>query len=133
MNMSKQLSGSNKRRQRHQTLLNIGSVLLVIGVLLYGVPAIGYQAGWIISLGGLVAALGCILSASDNKDLPTRYKRLERMLLLAMLIYLIAGGFMIQRSTSWLMIFIVATLFYLYSIFAIDRIDKKERKEHAGQ
>ncbi len=51
------------------------------------------------------------------------------MTFIGLLIYLVAGGFMIQGSNIWLPLFAeLSTVFYIYALFAKDRALKKEEK-----
>lgn len=107
------------------TLFTTGSLLIVSGAVLW--LKIKDVSGWLVACGGFILAISLLISSSINKEenLSFRAKRLERMQLFSSLLYLVAGGFMIQRSGSWLPIFAVGTIFFVYSAFAKDKKSSK--------
>lgn len=111
-----------------QALLTIGPILVVIGAIAYSISALTAYSGWMVSFGGLLGAIGTLLSSFVGKEASARVRRLDRMGFLAMLMFIVSGGFMIQGSSSWLAIFAVGTVFYVYAVFAKDRALKREEK-----
>lgn len=105
----------------------VGSVLILIGAISYSITSLAGYSGWIIAVGGIIGALGYILDSDATKKHSKRVRRLDRMTFLSMLLYVVAGGFMIDSySTKWLVIFTIATVFFIYSVFVKDRALKKE-------
>lgn len=109
-----------------QVLLTIGPILVVIGAIIYSFPLLTAYAGWVIALGGVLGALGTLLLSIRGREGSARVRRLDRMIFLGLLMFIVSGGFMIQGSSSWLVILAVGTVFYIYSVFAKDRALKKE-------
>ena len=95
-----------------QALLTIGPILVVIGAIAYSISALTAYSGWMVSFGGLLGAIGTLLSSFVGKEASARVRRLDRMGFLAMLMFIVSGGFMIQGSSSWLAIFAVGTVFF---------------------
>lgn len=109
--------------------------LFLVGEIAVAVGACSWMAtkgagGWALAAGGFVMAVSYIwASVGGRAELSLRLRRLERMGLLASLIYLVSGGFMLQRSGTWLPLFIVATVLLLYALFVSDHVRKKEAEE----
>lgn len=103
------------------------SYSFTLGAMFVAVGAIGWMlfkgiSGWFMALGGLLMSLSILLHSLNNREESNfRVRRLERMQLISSLLYLVAGGFMIQRSGTWLPIFIAGTVFFVYSTFALAR------------
>lgn len=96
----------------------LGAILVVIGAI--GWLEFRHTSGWFLALGGGLMALSIlILSVSNKSEGDIRARRLERMQLISSLLYLVSGGFMIQGSGTWLPIFMVGTVFFFYSTFAL--------------
>lgn len=111
-----------------QALLTIGPILVVMGAVVYSFPRLTQYSGWLVAIGGLLGAVGTLIASTSSKEQGARLRRLDRMIFLGLLMFIISGGFMIQGSSSWLAIFAVGTVFYIYSVFAKDRAIKKEEK-----
>lgn len=108
-------------------LQTIGPIIIVAGVIAYELSHGHQVSGWLVSIGGLLGATGILLQANKEGDKSDkRIRKLDRMGFLGLLIYLIAGGFMAQGSGSWIAIFGVATVFYIYSVFVKDRVLRKK-------
>lgn len=100
-------------------VLFTGSVLVIIG-------AVGFLyhpcvAAWVMLGGSLLMAFAYIIRATKYKPESARERRLERMGMLAGLHYFLAATFMMRQSTTWMLLFAVATVFFVYSNFAIFR------------
>ena len=124
--MSKHTKYDNRWVRNLQT---IGPILVLIGAILFEPDGTKAYSGWLVAIGGGVAAIATLLQisskgGSDDK----RVRRLDRMSFFGFLIYMVSGGFMIQGSDIWLPLFAVATVFYIYALFAKDRALKKEEK-----
>ncbi|MDD7437831.1 MAG: hypothetical protein PUK66_03215 [Bacteroidales bacterium] len=119
---------SRRSTALQQALLTIGPILVVIGTVSYGISVLTLWAGWMVSIGGGIGAFGVLLSAFVDKTKSARVRRLDRMIFLGLLMFIVSGGFMIQGSSSWLAIFAVGTVFYVYAVFAKDRALKREEK-----
>lgn len=112
-------------------LITISMVVIAVSAVLYSVESMGRYAGYGISGGALLMAIGLLFQARDEMKKSMRLRRLSRMLLLSSLIYMVSGGFMIEGSDAWLALFAVATVFLVYSVFATSSVEKKERREQA--
>lgn len=124
---------ANNTRESSRTLgilMPVGSLVLAVGAILFSLTCITYHAGWLIIVGGILSSLGCFVGAKESKKKSTRLRRLDRMVFIAMLIYIVSGGFMLEKSRSWLVLFTVATVLYLYAIFTIDRINRKRKQSN---
>lgn len=109
-----------------ELLQTAGPLLVVVGAVVYEIVGEQGACGWILSIGGLLGALGILLKRGDDNS-NKRLRRLDRMAFLGHLMYLVSGGFMIQGSRAWLALFAVATVFYIYSVFVKDRVLKKSK------
>lgn len=107
------------------------TILFVIGAILVAVGAIIWLelkgiAGWLVASGGLLMSISFLINALQQQEKESfRARRLERMQLLSSLLYFVSGGFMIQKSGTWLPIFIIATVFFVYSSFVKDSTASK--------
>lgn len=112
-----------------RNLQTIGPILVVIGAILFEPDCTKPYSGWLVAIGGGVAAIATLLQISNKGGSDEkRVRRLDRMSFFGLLIYMVSGGFMIQGSTIWLPLFAVATVFYIYALFAKDRALRKENK-----
>lgn len=112
-----------------RNLQTISLTWVLMGAILFEPNGTKPYSGWLVAIGGGVAAIATLLQisskgSSDDK----RVRRLDRMMFLGLLIYMVSGGFMIQGSSIWLPLFAVATVFYIYALFAKDRALRKENK-----
>lgn len=99
--------------------LVVGSSLVVIGAILFLIYPV--VAAWLVMIGAFVIGLSYILKSYLYKSESARVRRLERMGMLGGLHYLIAGGYMLQGSTMWILLFAVGTVFFVYSVFAMPK------------
>lgn len=100
-------------------LFAIGAILVAIGAVIW--LELKGIAGWLLASGGFLMALSFLINAFQQQEKESfRARRLERMQLLSSLIYIVSGGFMIQQSGTWLPLFIIATVFFVYSAFVKD-------------
>lgn len=124
--MSKHTKYDNRWVRNLQT---IGPILVLIGAILFEPDCTKPYSGWLVAIGGGMAAIATLLQISSKVGSEEkRIRRLDRMTFIGLLIYLVSGGFMIQGSNIWLPLFAVATVFYIYALFAKDRALKKEEK-----
>ena len=120
---------SNSGLKLAESLQAIGPALVLIGAILFEVSTTKPYSGWLVAIGGGMAALGALLQISRKVATDTkRVRRLDRMTFIGLLMYMVSGGFMIQGSHIWLPLFAVATAFYIYALFAKDRVLKKENE-----
>lgn len=124
--MSKHTKYDNRWVRNLQT---IGPILVLIGAILFEPDCTKPYSGWLVAIGGGMAAITTLLQiSSKGGSEEKRIRRLDRMTFIGLLIYLVSGGFMIQGSNIWLPLFAVATVFYIYALFAKDRALRKENK-----
>ena len=124
--MSKHTKYDNRWVRNLQT---IGPILVLIGAILFEPDCTKPYSGWLVAIGGGMVAIATLLQiSSKGGSNDKRVRRLDRMSFIGLLIYLVSGGFMIQGSNIWLPLFAVATVFYIYALFAKDRALKKEEK-----
>ncbi|MDD7557705.1 MAG: hypothetical protein PUJ69_03430 [Porphyromonas somerae] len=124
--MSKHTKYGNRWVRNLQT---IGPILVLIGAILFEPDCTKPYSGWLVAIGGGMAAIVTLLQiSSKGGSEEKRIRRLDRMSFIGLLIYLVSGGFMIQGSNIWLPLFAVATVFYIYALFAKDRALRKENK-----
>lgn len=120
---------SNRGFKLAESLQAIGPALVLIGAILFEVSTTKPYSGWLVAIGGGMAALGALLQISRKVATDTkRVRRLDRMTFIGLLMYMVSGGFMIQGSHIWLPLFAVATVFYIYALFAKDRVLKKQNE-----
>ncbi|MDO5036313.1 MAG: hypothetical protein Q4D93_05060 [Porphyromonas sp.] len=67
--------------------------------------------------GALVIGVAYILKAILYKATAVRERRLEKMGMLGGLHYFLSGSFMLKESGLWVILFAVATVFFVYAIF----------------
>lgn len=107
----------------------VSSCMFAIGLLLVGLMSIlhlwwPYFAGWGISCGGFLLVISYFCKKrrqEDTKDI-VRLRRLDRMGFLGGLCYLVSGQFALRELPLWIMLFVVGTIFMVYSIFVTDKI-----------
>ncbi|MDO5016810.1 MAG: hypothetical protein Q4E10_00400 [Porphyromonas sp.] len=111
-------------------LREYGPSIVIAGAILYGFDLTRTVAGWVMAGGALVSVIGLMItSVSDKKAASQRVRRLDRMTLLGLLLFLVSGGVMIQGSNNWVVLFAIATVFYLYgSLMKIRELRKEERR-----
>lgn len=124
--MSKHTKYDNRWVKYLQT---IGPTWVLMGAILFEPDGTKAYSGWLVAIGGGVAAIATLLQiSSKGGSNDKRVRRLDRMSFFGFLIYMVSGGFMIQGSSIWLPLFAVATVFYIYALFAKDRALRKENK-----
>lgn len=124
--MSKHTKYDNRWVKYLQT---IGPTWVLMGAILFEPDCTKPYSGWLVAIGGGMAAIATLLQiSSKGGSEEKRIRRLDRMTFIGLLIYLVSGGFMIQGSNIWLPLFAVATVFYIYALFAKDRALRKENK-----
>lgn len=124
--MSKHTKYDNRWVKYLQT---IGPTWVLMGAILFEPDGTKDYSGWLVAIGGGVAAIATLLQiSSKGGSNDKRVRRLDRMSFFGFLIYMVSGGFMIQGSSIWLPLFAVATVFYIYALFAKDRALRKENK-----
>lgn len=110
--------------QNTYTLLATGLILEAVGALLH--LRLPTPAAWIMIVGGALIALSYLMSGSTTRSSSVRGKRLDRMGFLSGLGYLISGGFCLDGQVGvWILLFTIATVLSVYSIFVKDRMQKK--------
>lgn len=124
------MGNQNNHTQKLAGILQaIGPVLVLLGAIFFEINSIKSYSGWLVAIGGGLAALGTLWQISrKGGSKEKRGRRLDRMMFLGLLLYMVSGGFMIQGSTIWLPLFAVATVFYIYALFVKDRALRKENK-----
>mgnify|MGYP007046474384 FL=1 len=113
--MSKHTKYDNRWVKYLQT---IGPILVLIGAILFEPDCTKPYSGWLVAIGGGMAAIATLLQiSSKGGSEEKRIRRLDRMSFIGLLIYLVSGGFMIQGSDIWLPLFAVATVFYICLLY----------------
>ncbi len=105
-------------------LLSAGLLTEVLGALLY-LRTTSFAAG-VLMVGGLLIAIAYLVVSASTREGTVRRKRLDRMGLLGGLCYLVAGGFAQDGQRGvWILLFVIATILTVYSIFVKDNIERK--------
>lgn len=100
-----------------------GAVCVMIGALAWF--RLKNTTGWIVAIGGIMMSLAFLISAFGHQAETIRARRLERMRLFSGLLFIVSGGFMIQGSGTWLPIFLIGSIFFIYSAFIKDNKPEK--------
>lgn len=112
-------------------LLIIGLIFIAVGAMSFGFKAMGAFSGWSMTIGATLGAIYLLVASRHLSNETLRVRRLNRMLMLAILLYLTSGIFMIRDLVhfTWFPFFLVATVFLLYAIAVMSRMDQKSRRE----
>lgn len=106
------------------TLLSTGLILEVIGAVLY--LRLPQLSAWVLIVGGALVSLSYMISRSGTTGATVREKRLDQMGFVSGLCYLVAGGFALDgQRPIWILLFVIATVLAVYSIFVKDSVQKK--------
>ncbi len=112
----------------------LGGLLLVVGAVIYLVPALTLYAPWVFTLGAVCFASMQLLARYDGQNYVIR--RLRRQQIIGALLLVVTGFVMYMnihnirpfRGTEWLMFFMIAVVFQVYAAFRIPAELEKEKR-----